>query len=367
MSGPPLLSGENKPMDELFIFSLTVFLSVFLTWGFTHLTAERWQFMAAVPVKKMENDVWTGFNLTYYGFFSATAYVLATAVLCILLGSVSVSPKILLILAVCILGCCVPASRLIAGIVEKKKFTFSVQGASFVGLLIAPWVIVLVNRFAINPFMAGPSHHHPEVMVVLAAITASFALGEGIGRLSCISFGCCYGKPLNRMSPFFRKIFSHLYFVFHGKTKKIAYADGLDGSRIIPIQAITSIVLCVTGMAGIYLFLKGFFVTAFVGVVAATQIWRFLSEFIRADYRGGGKISAYQIMGFASIVYALAIAWLFPVTTHPGHDIMAGLKSIWNPAMILFFQGLWMATFFYTGRSRVTGATLSFNVLRENI
>ncbi|MEZ4549612.1 MAG: hypothetical protein R2874_03790 [Desulfobacterales bacterium] len=39
-------------MDELFIFGIVVFLSVLLSWGFTHLTAERWQFMAAVPVKK---------------------------------------------------------------------------------------------------------------------------------------------------------------------------------------------------------------------------------------------------------------------------------------------------------------------------
>ncbi|MEZ4566364.1 MAG: hypothetical protein R2860_05165 [Desulfobacterales bacterium] len=47
-------------MDELFIFGIVVFLSVLLSWGFTHLTAERWQFMAAVPVKKMENGVWAG-------------------------------------------------------------------------------------------------------------------------------------------------------------------------------------------------------------------------------------------------------------------------------------------------------------------
>ncbi|MEZ4549611.1 MAG: hypothetical protein R2874_03785 [Desulfobacterales bacterium] len=201
----------------------------------------------------MENGVWAGFNLTYYGFFSACAYVLATTVLCILLGSVAVPASTLLIMAAVMLGCCVPASRLIARFVEKKKYTFSVQGASFVGLLIAPWIIVLINRFT-----AIPNHNHPEVLVVLAAIAAAFALGEGIGRLSCISFGCCYGKPLNGMSPLFQKIFSHLYFVFYGKTKKIAYADGLDGTPMLPVQAITSIVLCMTGMAGIYLFLKGF-------------------------------------------------------------------------------------------------------------
>ncbi|MEZ4578228.1 MAG: hypothetical protein R2875_09505 [Desulfobacterales bacterium] len=56
-------------MDELFIFGIVVFLSVLLSWGFTHLTAERWQFMASVPVEKMENGLWVGFNLTYYGFF----------------------------------------------------------------------------------------------------------------------------------------------------------------------------------------------------------------------------------------------------------------------------------------------------------
>lgn len=347
-------------MDELFTIAITTFLAVFLSWGFKRLPAENWQFIASVPVKKEGNGSWAGFNLTYYGFFSATAYLIATAILCILLGSISVTPKIMLIMAVAILGPCVPASSLVAKIVEKKNFTFSVQGASFVGILIAPWIIVLINKFSGN-------HAHLNVIVVLSAIITSFALGEGIGRLSCISFGCCYGKPLNQTSPFIQKMFSHLYFIFHGSTKKIAYADGLDGTRIIPIQAITSVLLCITGVAGIYLFLKGFFVTTFVGVVFITQIWRFLSEFIRADYRGEGKISAYQVMGFLSIAYALVIAWFFSATVHPGHDIIAGLQSIWNPSMIIFLQSLWLLTFIYTGRSRVTQSHVTFNVIQENI
>jgi hypothetical protein len=349
-------------MDELFTIAIAAFLSIFLAWGFKRLPAEKWQFIASVPIKKQGNGTWAGFNLTYYGFFSATAYLIATAILCILLGAISVPPKMMLMMAVCILGPCVPASRFIAKLVEKKNFTFSVQGASFVGILIAPWTIVFLDQV-----MGGHSHVRLDVIVVLSAIITSFALGEGIGRLSCISFGCCYGKPLNQTSPFFQKLFSHLYFVFYGNTKKIAYADGLDGSRIIPIQAITSVVLCLTGVAGIYLFLKGFFVLTFVGVVFITQIWRFLSEFIRADYRGGGKISAYQIMGFLSIVYALFIAWLFPVAAHPGHNIITGLRSVWNPSMIIFLQTLWVLTFVYTGRSRVTNSHLRFHVIRENI
>ncbi|MFZ2630303.1 MAG: prolipoprotein diacylglyceryl transferase family protein [Desulfosalsimonadaceae bacterium] len=349
-------------MDELFIICLTAFLSALLAWGFKRLPGENWQFIAAIPVKKETNGSWAGLNLTYYGFFSASACLIATAVLCILLGSIGISPKIMLMMAVCIIGLCMPAARFTARIVEKKKFTFSVQGASFVGILIAPWTIVMLNRL-----MEANSHTRPDVIVALAAIVTSFALGEGVGRLSCISFGCCYGKPLSQTSPLMQKLFAHLYFIFYGSTKKIAYADGLDGSRIIPVQAITSIVLCLTGVAGTYLFLKGFYVLTFVGVVSITQIWRFLSEFIRADHRGEGKISAYQIMGFLTIFYALAIAWLFPVSAHPEHDIIAGLHTIWKPSVILFLQILWLLTFIYTGRSKVTGATLSFSVIKENI
>jgi hypothetical protein len=33
-----------------------------------------------------------------------------------------------------------------------------------------------------------------------------------------------------------------------------------------------------------------------------TQVWRFLSEFLRADYRGSGRISAYQVMALFAAV-----------------------------------------------------------------
>ncbi|MEZ4566362.1 MAG: hypothetical protein R2860_05155 [Desulfobacterales bacterium] len=164
------------------------------------------------------------------------------------------------------------------------------------------------------------------------------------------------------MSPL-SKIFSHLYFVFYGKTKKIAYADGLDGTPMLPVQAITSIVLCMTGMAGIYLFLKGF-LSPPLSVWSPPQIWQVLSKFIRADYRGGGK---YPLSDHGRCRHCLRVChcWLFPVTMHPGHNILNGLQSIWNPTMILFLQALWMATFFYTGRSRVTAAPCRLTCCRR--
>ena len=83
-------------------------------------------------------------------------------------------------------------------------------------------------------------------------------------------------------------------FVFSGKTKKIAYAHGLDGQKVIPVQALTSLIFCASGLAGVYLFLEGHYQTAFLQAVVVTQFWRFVSELLRADYRGEGKISVRE-------------------------------------------------------------------------
>jgi hypothetical protein len=347
--------------DELFIAGFALIITFVLAWGFKALPAEKWQFMAAVPTRKLGGGLWSGINLTYYGFFSATAYLIAVATLCVLLGAIGISPAGILGMTFMILLPCVPASRWVARWVEKKKYTFSVQGASFVGIMIAPWMIN-----AVNYWMAGYLAYRLDVLVVLSAVAISYAIGEGLGRLACISFGCCYGKPIHSLSPILKRIFNHLYFVFRGSTKKIAYSEGLDGLRILPVQAITAVVLCVTGVAGSYFFLKGYYAMGFLGVVAVTQIWRFASEFVRADHRGGLKISAYQIMGLMTIFYCFGVAVLFPVTSTPSHNILAGLRSLWDPAMILFLQAVWVVIFIYTGRSRVTAAYLSFRVIKEN-
>jgi hypothetical protein len=347
--------------DELFIAGFALIIAFVLAWGFKALPAEKWQFMAAVPTRKLGGGLWSGINLTYYGFFSATAYLIAVATLCVLLGAIGISPPAIFFMTLLILIPCVPASRWVARWVEKKKYTFSVQGASFVGIIIAPWMIM-----AINQWMEDILGYRLEVLVILAAIVISYTIGEGFGRLACISFGCCYGKPIHSLSPLLKKIFSHLYFVFRGSTKKIAYSEGLEGARILPVQAITAVVLCVTGVAGSYFFLKGCYAAAFLGVVAVTQTWRFVSELVRADHRGGLKISAYQIMGLITIFYCFEIVFLFPVGSTPSHNILAGLSTLWNPAVILFLQALWVVIFVYTGRSRVTAAYVSFRVIKKN-
>ena len=45
----------------------------------------------------------------------------------------------------------------------------------------------------------------------------------------------------------------------------------------------------------------------------------------------------------------------------------AGISILWQPGAILFIQAIWLAIFIYTGRSTVTGATLTFHLHRERI
>jgi len=40
---------------------------------------------------------------------------------------------------------------------------------------------------------------------------------------------------------------------------------------------------------------------------------------------------------------------------------------LWNPALLLFLIGLWVVTFFYTGKSKVTSALIDINVHEDKI
>lgn len=342
--------------------SASAILAIYLWWGFRCLPAERLQIFATVPAGKSEKGAWIGINFTWYGLLTANAYLVAVMVLLILMGSVGISPLGTALLVVSLLACCVPASRLVARIVEKKAHTFTVGGAVFVGILITPALISMIN------LTAGTALFFPiPTMPAYAAIAIAYAFGEGLGRLACISFGCCYGKPLSSSPPLLRRIFSGHGFVFSGSTKKIAYAGGMAGVEVIPIQAVTAVLYCACGLLAAWLFLESRFSAAFLTATITTQGWRSFSETMRADYRGEGKISAYQIMGVIGVVYAAGAAILLYEPPFDLPDLSAGLSVLWNPAIILFLQSIWLVIFLYTGRSTVTGAEISFHVHKDRI
>ena len=235
-------------------------------------------------------------------------------------------------------------------------------GASFVGIVIAPWLIWLVN-------LAGPHGFGPALPVIptLAAMSIAYALGEGLGRLACISFGCCYGKPLSDCSTGAQRLFARNHFIFTGETKKIAYAHNLGGREVIPVQTITAVISSLTGLAGCYLFLKGHPYAAFVLTLVVTQVWRMFSELLRADYRGGGKISHYQMLSAAALLYALPVGFWLKESSTGIPDLASGLGVLWNPALLLALAAIWIVTLIYTGKSKVTSAVIAFHVLKEKI
>ena len=283
---------------EIFILILACAIALLFSWAFRTLPQEDWQILACLPQRKGPDGMWQGINLTYYGFFNAVAYLFAVAMLLIMTGSLNITLIGTLSVVLPVLAICMPAARFIARLVEKKQHTFSVGGASFTGILIAPWIIALVN-ITLGKWLV----FHMPVIETMAAIFIAYAFGEGIGRLACISFGCCYGKPLSACNPLMKRIFRQWNFVFWGQTKKIAYADALEGQAVVPVQALTAVIYTGTGLLSFYFFLKGKAPAALLITLVMTQGWRFASEFLRADYRGQGRISAYQIMAILSIVY----------------------------------------------------------------
>jgi hypothetical protein len=263
---------------------------------------------------------------------------------------------------VIIMAICMPASRFMAYLVEKKRYNFSVGGAIFIGMLVAPWLVI-----ALRNLFDSWSAEGTQVIIIMAALATAYAFGEGVGRLACISFGCCYGKPLKDVHPVFQKIFRRFNFVFRGSTRKIVYADGFDGVQVVPVQALTAILYCSAGLISLYVFMKSHFTAAFVISMLTTQIWRFISEFIRADYRGESRISKYQLMALVTVVYSVAVVFLFPAGSVVTPSIGFGLKLLWQPALIVLIQVLWLVVFVYTGRSQVTGARMSFHVIQDRI
>ena len=214
MTGAPDLK-EVAVADEIVVAVLGLISALVMIWGFRVLPGEGWQFLAALPRRKAEDGSWEGVNLTFYGLFSAWAYVMATALVFLSLGARGTTVPTIMITAVFMSMVCLPASRLVAVLVERRSHTATVGGASFVGILLAPWCIVLVDM--LPRAVTGPS---VSVMDAMAALSIAYALGEGLGRLACVSFGCCYGRRLSDCPPFFRLLFGRLHFSLHGQNQE---------------------------------------------------------------------------------------------------------------------------------------------------
>lgn len=351
-------------MNLIFTLILGLLLLVLLSWGFRYLPGERWQFLAAVPLYKKKNGQWRCVNFTYYGFFIATSQLFSLLLALCLLGSIGADFVGVAISISALLFFCIPAARIMAIIVEKKHHTFTIGGASFVGIILAPWIILL-TQYGMG-FI--DSEINLPVLPIMAALSIAYTMGEGLGRLACLSYGCCYGKPINQLKPFLQKIFSHGNTIFHGENKKVAYESNLCGIPLVPIQAITGVIYSLGTVVGTHCFLTSHFTVALLFTVALTQLWRIISETMRADFRGFGKISTYQKMGFVGVVYMVIIVFLLPVISTNINPVIAnGIAALWQPSTIIILQLLWVLFFVVFGKSTISTSILQFGLIRKNI
>jgi prolipoprotein diacylglyceryltransferase len=350
-------------LELLFLLLMLIVLVALLVWGCRALPAERWQMVAAVPWGKNQAGQWTGRNLTWYGILSANAYVAAVSLFTVLMASVGVSVEQTLLLVTMVLLICVPASRVVARVVEGKRHTFTVAGALAVGVVVAPLAVWLMNRLA--PWR-GDSAVMP-IAPVTAAMGIGYTLGEALGRLACISFGCCYGKRLSDAPRWLQRPLARFSLVFRGETKKAAYEGHLEGAPLVPIQALSTAVLGSAALAGTALYLAGMYRSALVASLVVAQLWRVASEFLRADDRGVSSFSAYQKLALAVAAMVAVAAWGLDPQGAPAPVLLDGLRALWSPAVILALQGLWVAICWFTGISEVTGSTVAFHVHRSRV
>jgi hypothetical protein len=345
-------------INAAFIATLAAFMTALLIWGCRTLPKERWQMIAAVPVSKEREGEWRGMNLTFYGFFSATGSVFGIGLGILLLASVRVSVTVAALLVAGMVVLCIPASRLVAAAVEKKSSTYTIAGAAFVAAILLPPVLWLGGQYLAR---WGVKLY---VLPALAASAIAYAFAESLGRLACMSFGCCYGKPLRAASPGLAKRFRRFNTVFYGGTKKAAYASGLEEQPLIPVQALTSIIFTISGVLGLSFFFAQSWRLGVLIPVVGTWGWRAIAENLRADHRGDGRISVYQVMSIIAMIYLSVFTYLLPASG-PAPDLWLALSQTATLPLILFLQGLWLLLFLFYGRSQVTASVVSFHVVAE--
>lgn len=351
-------------MDRVtFVFGFASLVAVGLVLAERFLPQERWQVLASIPTRKCSHSGrWTATNFTFYGLLTALAGLAALALFLVLSRSIDLPYAQLGALVGCTLLIALPASAVVAAKVERKPHTLSIAGATFPTLLLVPLGII-----AYNQWFAGPGADLPA-LPTLAALMTAYVIGEGLGRVACLSFGCCYGRPIDSVSPMLRPLFERWHLVFRGSTKKIAYAGGLEGVKVVPIQAMTSWVHLVGGAAATYLFLGGDFRASFLVAAVVGLGWRMISEFLRNDHRGKGTwISPYQKMAFVGLFYCVGLSYVLAGPEPPAPDLAAGIDGLWRPGVILMLQAVGITLFVHSGWSKVTGCQMDIHIHTDRV
>jgi len=334
-----------------FVLGLGAAVAALLFFGLKFLPRENMQILASIPVRRRADGRWQGVNLTWYGVMQSLAMVSGVGLALVLARAADVPMKAIVLMVLGLIAIALPAAKVVALIVERRRGTLTVGGAIFVATLAAPWAALAVDRYV------GAAATLP----MIAALAAGYTVGEGVGRLACISFGCCYGKRLRDCPSWLQTLLAGRGAIVVGPTRKAAYASKCDGVPLVPVPAMSAIVLTAAGVSATAVYLDGRYRAAILVALGVAFSWRFASEFLRADFRGGGRLSAYQWMAVVCLVYAIPVALGLP-TCERRPDVHASAAVASSPVVLLGMAALGVLVFVYLGVSSVTTATIELDI-----
>ena len=340
---------------ELGILLLAMFGFCVFRWGFRTLTREGWQIALAVPARTSSqmNRYWPAINFTFYGVISGIAYGLAVALFVFLVGAYKQPVASAALFAALLLAVGIPASKAVARWVEGTPghtiggALFAVLVSAIPALSVTRW---LADALALPAFDPG---------IVIAAACIAYALGEAVGRLACLSFGCCYGRPLAQCTSLQKALYSRLTDTYRGRFKKIAYAGGLNDQPVIAVQSIACAVLFVLFLVSLWMFWKGQVAACIVVALGGSQLWRAYSEQLRADFRGREGFTHYQAMALIGALLSVVFAWFYGhVAPSTLPSAYAGWRAVTQVEVIIASQLLVVLIVLYMGKSSVTSSRI---------
>lgn len=169
------------------------------------------------------------------------------------------------------------------------------------GITVIGGLIVGAASFLIGAYIFRKKHYYLITRLLVFA-PCCITIAHAFGRIGCFFAGCCYGKPAEGF-------FSFLGVSF--RPGSAAYRNFGD-TPLYPTQLFEAAFLFALFGVLSYLALKKQNKYTIVIYMVAYSIWRFLIEFIRADYRGSflGALSPSQTQSIIMLVASVGVYFL---------------------------------------------------------
>lgn len=159
-------------------------------------------------------------------------------------------------------------------------------GATFYGGLIGGAAIFLAVYFIVGGIKNKDRKHLEEFFPLLSCIAPAIAIAHGFGRIGCLTAGCCHGSLTDSWCGI-------MMYGNHGYAK------------YVPTQLFEAIFLfLLCALLVIMAIERKKYV--FSTYTVAYGVWRFVIEYVRADYRGESFVSFLTPSQIAAVGFILA-------------------------------------------------------------